>query len=138
MWSDIAGCPGGERIICCEIGIVQEAAGVATVADLVFGGHDGWAGFEDVGTTRVKAAARWGIAQIGGLAGHGRWRDGVVQARERGQQETGIRMAWFDQHSIGWTEFDMLTGVGDGNGVAEIAGETDIVGDESWRSRGLP
>ena len=39
-------------------------------------------------------------------------------------------MSRFDEDAIGRAEFDLLTGVGNGDRVAEVAGETDVVRDE--------
>ena len=66
-----------------EVGVVQEAAGVAAVADVVFGGEDLRAGVEDVRAAGMEAAAVGWVGEVGWLARHRCRRLGIVEPWER-------------------------------------------------------
>src|SRR5687767_12075882 len=60
-----------------------------------------------------------------------------MEAWQRGQEELGVWMTWRDQYPFRGTELHLLAGIGHREAVAEIAGQSDVVGDEEHRDAGI-
>src|SRR5215207_2337150 len=60
-----------------------------------------------------------------------------MKARQRGQQEMGIRVTGRDQHPLRGTDLHLLARVGHRDAIPKIAGQPDVVGNEEHRDPGI-
>src|SRR5262245_38845815 len=91
----------------------------------------------DLGTARMERTPRGQIGQVRGLTADRIERLLAAQARHRAEQRARVRMLGRVEELAHWRLLDDLAGVHDGDPIAHLRDDPEVVRDEDQRHAGL-